>query len=112
MLNDKQTQGKNSGMPEAIEHTHPLPGGRGSVPDGKQSEPEAQARSFAVASLGIPIFPITPMSPVIPTSSGILIMRKSNKPGVGAWFVDNLLLVQGEQTARLSKWFASAGYKV
>ena len=32
--------------------------------------------------------------------------------GVGAWFVDNLLLVQGEQTARLGKWFASAGYKV
>lgn len=32
--------------------------------------------------------------------------------GVGAWFVDNLLLVQGEQTARLSKWFAAAGYKV
>ena len=39
-------------------------------------------------------------------------MSKRNKPGVGAWFVDNLLLVQGEQTARLSKWFASAGYRV
>jgi translation initiation factor 1 (eIF-1/SUI1) len=32
--------------------------------------------------------------------------------GVGAWFVDNLLLVQGDQTPRLGKWFASAGYRV
>lgn len=32
--------------------------------------------------------------------------------GVGAWFVDNLLLVQGDQTPRLTKWFAAAGYRV
>ena len=32
--------------------------------------------------------------------------------GVGAWFVDNLLLVQGDQTPRLAKWFAGAGYRV
>ena len=31
--------------------------------------------------------------------------------GVGAWFVDNLLLVQGDQTPRLTKWFAAAGYR-
>lgn len=32
--------------------------------------------------------------------------------GVGAWFEDSLLLVQGDQTARLAKWFAAAGYRV
>ncbi len=31
--------------------------------------------------------------------------------GVGAWFEDNLLLVQGDQAARLAKWFTAAGYK-
>jgi translation initiation factor 1 len=33
--------------------------------------------------------------------------------GVGAWFDEaGLLLVQGDQVARLSKWFANAGYRI
>ena len=31
--------------------------------------------------------------------------------GTGARFEDDLLLVQGDQAARLAKWFAAAGYK-